>query len=81
MKMMPCPKCRGHGSIPDPVALGESIRQLRRRSGLTLEQVKERTGLNLSLLSHLENGKETWTWERIDKLKKVCREELKKLTT
>jgi transcriptional regulator with XRE-family HTH domain len=77
--MVPCPTCKGNGSVPYPAAVGESLRQLRKKSGLTLMQMQERTGLNISLLSRLENGMEKWTYKRVEIFKKVCREQLRSI--
>ncbi len=39
------------------VALGQSIRRHRKKAGLTLRTLGERSGLSFSFLSDLENGK------------------------
>lgn len=50
------------------MSVGEQIRQLRRESGLTLEEVAQKAGMQASNLSDIEKGKRdirTKTLERI----------------
>jgi transcriptional regulator with XRE-family HTH domain len=50
---------------PARVAPGETIRALRKRLGLTLGEVSERTGLGVSTLSKLEKGHASLTYEKL----------------
>lgn len=45
-----------HSRSPVLLALGASIRQNRRRSGLTQEQLAEKAGLDRSYLGQIERG-------------------------
>jgi len=42
-----------------PELIGKRIRSIRKRVGLTLEQVSERTGLNKGYLSRIESGEKS----------------------
>ncbi|MCG2840643.1 helix-turn-helix domain-containing protein [Sandaracinobacter sp. RS1-74] len=54
----------------DPVKLDEALRALRRRLGLTMAEVSQRTGVAVSTLSKVEAGKMSLTY---DKLTQLCR--------
>jgi len=56
------------------------MRQLRKKAELSLTQMHLITGLNPSLLSRLENGKENWTEERKELFKNACRKYKQPLT-
>ncbi|MFC3039814.1 helix-turn-helix domain-containing protein [Virgibacillus xinjiangensis] len=49
-------------------ALGANIKQLRKRKKLTLKQISQQTGLSISFLSQLENGKSSATLESLKKI-------------
>ncbi len=49
---------------------GENVRRYRQESKLTLREVHERTGLNVSHLSYLENGKRRMSVDVLRKLAK-----------
>lgn len=48
-----------------PDSLGKAIRHYRKEAGLTQEALAERSGLNRTYLSDLEQGKETEQLRRI----------------
>lgn len=50
---------------PDAGAPGETIRALRQRVGLTLNEVSERTGLAVSTLSKLERGHVSLSYDKL----------------
>lgn len=46
-------------------AFSQRVRRLRAEAGLTLKQLSERSGVSISALSNIENGKVSPTYERI----------------
>jgi transcriptional regulator with XRE-family HTH domain len=52
---------------PQP-ALGEAIRQLRRKRGLTQEDLAENAGLTAATLSLIERGRANPTWDTVKKI-------------
>lgn len=50
------------------IALGKRIQLLRRRAGLTQEQLAERTGLSLKHLGELERGRANPTFSSLENL-------------
>ena len=53
---------------PQPVDLGERVRDLRKSRGWTLEQAAKQAGLARSTLSKIENGQMSPTFEALKKL-------------
>ena len=49
----------------------EAIRQLRKRSGLTLSDMSERTGLTISTISKLERGRISLSYDKLMLLSKA----------
>jgi len=58
---------------------GESIRLLRKRMGLTLSQVGERTGLAVSTLSKLEKGNASLSYDKLMALSRAFGVEMSEL--
>jgi transcriptional regulator with XRE-family HTH domain len=54
-----------------PAALGTALRHYRRQAGLSQDELAERTGLNRTYLSALEQGKET---EQVKRLLRVLKQ-------
>ena len=52
---------------PQP-ALGEAIRQLRRKRGITQERLAEEAGLTPATLSLIERGRANPTWDTVKKI-------------
>jgi transcriptional regulator with XRE-family HTH domain len=52
---------------PQP-ALGEAIRQLRRKRGVTQERLAEDAGLTAATLSLIERGRANPTWDTVKKI-------------
>jgi transcriptional regulator with XRE-family HTH domain len=52
----------------EPVDLGAALRTVRAAKGWTLAEVKSRTGLSISTLSKLENGKMGLSYDKLMKL-------------
>jgi len=52
---------------PQP-ALGSAIRQLRRKRGLTQEDLAENAGLTAATLSLIERGRANPTWDTVKKI-------------
>ncbi|UYV39227.1 XRE family transcriptional regulator [Rhodobacteraceae bacterium D3-12] len=58
----------GTRSSPDPLNLGERVRDLRKSRGFTLEQAAKSAGLARSTLSKIENGQMSPTYDAVKKL-------------
>ena len=54
--------------LPEPLNLGERVRELRKARGWTLEQAAVQAGLARSTLSKIENGQMSPTYEALKKL-------------
>lgn len=54
--------------MPEPLDLGQRVRDLRKARGWTLEQAAGRAGLARSTLSKIENGQMSPTYEALKKL-------------
>jgi len=50
---MPCPRCDGTGSLPDPTG----YRAARLAQGWTLKQVADAAGVSISMVHDVENGR------------------------
>lgn len=53
------------------MTLGERIRKIRKMKGLSILDIKEKTGLSKSTISDLENGKSSPTTETLQKIAKA----------
>jgi transcriptional regulator with XRE-family HTH domain len=51
------------------MSYGEKLRKIRKRLGMTLEDVSQKTGFTKSFISQIENGKNS---PSISSLKKIC---------
>jgi transcriptional regulator with XRE-family HTH domain len=49
----------------DRSMLAASVRAFRRKAGLTLQQLSERTGMSVSMLSKLENGSASISYDKL----------------
>ena len=58
----------GREDIPEPLNLGERVRELRKARNWTLEQAATHTGLARSTFSKIENGQMSPTYEALKKL-------------
>ncbi len=56
------------GADPQPLNLGERVRELRKSRGWTLEQAASQAGLARSTLSKIENGQMSPTFDALKKL-------------
>ena len=61
-------RAEGAAGPPEPLNLGERVRQLRKDRGWTLEQAAVQAGLARSTLSKIENGQMSPTYEALKKL-------------
>lgn len=61
-------RASGEESRPEPVVLGDRVRELRKTRGWTLEQAAQHAGLARSTLSKIENGQMSPTYEALKKL-------------
>lgn len=61
-------RAEGAAPPPEPLNLGERVRQLRKDRGWTLEQAAGQAGLARSTLSKIENGQMSPTYEALKKL-------------
>jgi DNA-binding XRE family transcriptional regulator len=64
-----CPNCRGKGRIR--VAIPEVLRDIRKKSGLTLEQVGKKIGFSKMYLSDIETGRRRATPEIVGAYQKL----------
>jgi transcriptional regulator with XRE-family HTH domain len=60
---------------PVPGPLAEALRELRRRSGLTLRQLAARTGYSASALSAAETGRRVPSWALTETVVTACGED------
>ncbi|QGX98427.1 XRE family transcriptional regulator [Roseovarius faecimaris] len=58
----------GRDEVPEPLNLGERVRELRKARNWTLEQAATHAGLARSTLSKIENGQMSPTYEALKKL-------------
>ena len=58
----------GSDELPEPLNLGERVRELRKARNWTLEQAAGHAGLARSTLSKIENGQMSPTYEALKKL-------------
>lgn len=56
----------------EPLKLGERIKDIRSKMGLTLEEASQRTGLARSTLSKIENEQISPTFQAMQKLASAC---------
>jgi transcriptional regulator with XRE-family HTH domain len=54
-------------------ALGSRIRELRKRRGLSQEELADRAGLHWTYLSDLERGRQTPTMDVVNRVARACR--------
>ena len=54
-----CPHCAGSGYVNDPNFAAQRIQTLRKQKKLTLEALSRRSGIVVSTLKNLEEGKYT----------------------
>lgn len=64
-----CPNCHGKGKIRNVIP--ESLRELRRKSGLTLAQVGKKIGFSKMYLSDIETGRRRATNEIVTAYQKL----------
>jgi transcriptional regulator with XRE-family HTH domain len=60
-------RLRGRNA-PDNRVLGEALRLIRRRAGLSQEEVSAQTGSNAAALSHVEKGERDPRWSTVARL-------------
>lgn len=56
--MMRCPRCNGHGEIPDPGTLGARLQVLRERAGVSQRAIARKSGVPIATYSRIEGGDE-----------------------
>ncbi|SIO20254.1 transcriptional regulator, XRE family with cupin sensor [Rhodovulum sp. ES.010] len=61
-------RAEGEAETPEPLDLGQRVRELRTARGWTLEQAARRAGLARSTLSKIENDQMSPTYEALKKL-------------
>lgn len=54
---IPCPECKGQGTVTNPVWYGQKMRNARRKAGLSLRQMARAIGLSAGYLCDMEKGK------------------------
>lgn len=61
-------RSEGDGPQPEPLDLGQRVRELRKERNWTLEQAARQAGLARSTLSKIENGQMSPTYDALKKL-------------
>ena len=51
---------------------GELVREARRRAGLTQRELAERAGTTQSAIARLESGRNSTSFEQVERLLKLC---------
>lgn len=65
----PCQRCNGTGQEPDPKTIGETMRRMREKAGLSLKTVGGRCGYSAAYLSDMELGRRAFGAVQIRKFK------------
>lgn len=60
-----CETCKGSGRVPNPVAVGASMRRRRERAGIGLREMARRVNMTAAYLSDLELGRRAWRNTRL----------------
>ncbi len=68
---MTCPKCDGTGAVLDPRCVGEHMRELREKQGISLRSVAKTLGVSVPYASDLERGRRGWRTELVIRYKKA----------
>jgi transcriptional regulator with XRE-family HTH domain len=63
----------------DSRILGEALRLIRQRAGMTQEDVSARAGTNAAALSHIESGERDARWSTIARLLSALRSDIHEL--
>lgn len=61
------------------IKLGKNIALLRRKAGLTQEQLADKTGLSLTFVGYIEIGQKRPTLKTLNKISSVLRVKVKDL--
>lgn len=64
---LPCPKCDGAGTLPNPAKVGPELRLVRKQARISLRQLGAQMGLAHSYIQSLERGERAWTASLIDR--------------
>jgi DNA-binding XRE family transcriptional regulator len=72
---------QGTNTAIDASTAQEAIRRVRKRSGMTLSDVSERTGLTISTLSKLERGRISLSYDKLMLLSKALEVDMAQLLT
>lgn len=64
-----------------PDAIGEELRQLRRNAGLRQYEIAAATGISLSTISMIENGKRKPLFATVEKIRRACEEAATTMTS
>lgn len=59
-----CPFCAGRGKVLDDRAIGQAMRDKRKKAGLTGCEMAKRLGLSPTLICDLERGRRRWNAQR-----------------
>jgi predicted transcriptional regulator len=63
-ELRPCPLCGGSGQVLDDKAIGQAMRKMRVKAGLTGREVARRLKLSAAYVSDLELGRRAWNAAR-----------------
>lgn len=64
---LPCPKCEGAGTLPNPAKVGPELRLVRKQARISLRQLGAQMGLSATYIKDLEHGRKAWTASLIDR--------------
>ena len=68
-----CSRCGGSGREFDPAAVGQQMRELRMKAGLTLATVAARMVLSAPYISDLERGNRNFNEELVTRYKEALK--------
>lgn len=68
---MTCPKCDGTGSVLDPRMMGQQMRELREKKGVSGRELARRLGFSAPYVSDLELGRRSFNTALIQRYKQA----------
>lgn len=67
-----CQKCFGTGKLQDNAKVGDTMRKLRLKCGLTLKDVADQMDKHASYVCDLELGKRDWNLDLKTRFEQIC---------
>jgi len=71
METLACQRCLGTGILQNQEALGNTLREERKRRGFSQGEVAVKMGCSVSFVSELELGKRYWTLKLVKSFKEA----------